>query len=351
MGRDPRLDEVRHRQLCEPQRIGELQVMAVRPRELLLVEHAGAVADGVEREAARELVDRQQLVVAAGRPADQREVVDQRLRQVPLRTELADRGRAVPLRQRRVIGPHHHGQMRELGRCEPERLVEQNLPRRVRDVILAADHMRDLHQRIVHDHGEVVRRRAVGANDHRIADHLGLKTDLAADGVGEDDLASLGHAKADRRPLARRNARAGLLAWYGAARAGIERRPPGLDRLPPLRLELRSRAEAVVRRVGVQQLFRVRLVEVQPLGLAVRTERAAEIGPLIPVETEPAQIAEDRRLRLAGRALGIGVLDAQNERAALPAREEPVEERRARVAHVQLAGRAGSESHTHVCVS
>ena len=53
-------------------------------------------------------LDRQQLLVASPprRPADQREVVDERLRQVALRAELGDRRRAVPLRQRRVIGPH-----------------------------------------------------------------------------------------------------------------------------------------------------------------------------------------------------------------------------------------------------
>ena len=67
--------------------------MPIRPRELVFVEHAGAVRDVLEPEAARELVGRQQLFVLAGRPADQREVVDQRFRQVALvaefRTEVA----------------------------------------------------------------------------------------------------------------------------------------------------------------------------------------------------------------------------------------------------------------------
>ena len=109
---------------------------------------------------------------AARRPADQREVVHQRLRQVAARAELGDRRRAVALRQRRVIRPHHQRQVRELRRRESERLIEQHLPRRIRDVILAANHMRDLHQRIVDHDGEVVGRPAVRSDQHRIADDV-----------------------------------------------------------------------------------------------------------------------------------------------------------------------------------
>ena len=61
----------------------------------------------------------------------------------------------MALRQRRVIRPHHQRQVRELRRGEAERAVEQQLPRRVRDVILAPNHVRDLHQRIVDTEGYV----------------------------------------------------------------------------------------------------------------------------------------------------------------------------------------------------
>ena len=67
--------------------------------------------------------------------------------------------------------------------------------------------------------------------------------------------------------------------------------------------------------------------------------RAADVGPLVPVEAEPAQVLEDAGLGLARRALGVGVLDAQDERAVLAVREQPVEQRRARVADVELPGR------------
>ena len=45
-----------------------------------------------------------------------------------------------------------------------------------------------------------------------------------------------------------------------------------------------------------------------------------------------------------GRALAVGVLDAQEERSAEPAGVEPVEQGRARAADVQEAGRGGREA-------
>ncbi len=46
----------------------------------------------------------------------------------------------------------------------------------------------------------------------------------------------------------------------------------------------------------------------------------------------------------AGRALDVGILDAQHEDAAMPAREQPVEKRGAGAADVEIAGRRGRET-------
>ncbi len=63
--------------------------------------------------------------------------------------------------------------MRERRRLVTAGLVQKDLPRRVRDVILAANHVRHLHQGIVDDDGEVVGGNPVGSNQHRIADNVG----------------------------------------------------------------------------------------------------------------------------------------------------------------------------------
>ena len=69
------------------------------------------------------------------------------------------------------------------------------------------------------------------------------------------------------------------------------------------------------------------------------------IGDLaVPLQAEPRQPVEDRGDRGLGRAGAVGVLDAQEERAAVMAREQPVEERRAGAADVQEAGRRGGET-------
>ena len=64
----------------------------------------------------------------------------------------------------------------------------------------------------------------------------------------------------------------------------------------------------------------------------------------VPVEAEPRQPVEDRVDRGLGRALAVGVLDAQQELAAGVAGVEPVEQRGARAADVQEAGRRGGEA-------
>src|SRR5581483_10833856 len=64
-------------------------------------------------------------------------------------------------------------------------------------------------------------------------------------------------------------------------------------------------------------------------------------------EPEPAQVPQDGVARLLRRALGVGVFDAKDERAAVAARQEPVEQRRARVADVKVPGGAWRKSYSH----
>ena len=69
--------------------------------------------------------------------------------------------------------------------------------------------------------------------------------------------------------------------------------------------------------------------------------------PSSQVEPEPPQVVLDRGFRRRRRALAVGVLDAQDERAAVMARQQPVEERRAGVADVEVTGGAGGETDSH----
>ena len=75
-----------------------------------------------------------------------------------------------------------------------------------------------------------------------------------------------------------------------------------------------------------------------PLALHVRPVLAADARALVPLEPDPAQRALDLLDRLGVLARLVGVLDAQHEAAAVVARVEPREERRAHAADVQQTG-------------
>src|SRR5215207_10045934 len=95
------------------------------------------------------------------------------------------------------------------------------------------------------------------------------------------------------------------------------------------------------------QLVRVALVHIPTLALAVRSTIASDAGTFIPIQSEPAQTVIDGLERWLGITRVVRILDAQDERASISTREEPVEERRARPTDVQIArggrGKANSE--------
>ena len=203
------------------------------------------------------------------------------------------RDRAVALRELLAVGAAHVRHVRVDGDLRADRPDDVDLLRRVRDVVLAADDVRDPVPDVLHRRGEVVGRPAVGADEHEVLDRLVRDLDAVADDVVPA-----------RRPLVRH---------------------PEPDRaLVLVRLavghELVGDAPAVVHPVELEG--------VRP----------------VPVEAEPAERVLDLVDRLRDLARGVGVLDPQPELPALVAREEPVEERGADVADVEEPGRAGSHA-------
>ena len=87
-----------------------------------------------------------------------------------------------------------------------------------------------------------------------------------------------------------------------------------------------------------------RAVPIEALRLEIRPVGAVDFRSLVPVEPEPAKAVEDPFDHVLRRSLDVGVFDAQHEDAAEPAREEPVEERGARAADVEIPGRRWGEA-------
>src|SRR3546814_7994473 len=71
---------------------------------------------------------------------------------------------------------------------------------------------------------------------------------------------------------------------------------------------------------------------------------SSDLRVAIPVEPEPAHPVEDRVDRGLGGAGAVGILDAQQEIAAVVAREQPVEQRGARAADLEETRRRRREA-------
>ena len=117
--------------------------------------------DVLDLEALGQGVQGEDLFLGPGRPSQEGEEVDHRLGQVALSPIAADGGLALPLAHLgavRIEDQRDVGEDRHLVTQRPE---EEHVQRRVGDMVLAADHVRDAHGGVIHDHHEVVEGAAV----------------------------------------------------------------------------------------------------------------------------------------------------------------------------------------------
>ncbi len=276
--------------------------------------------------------------------AEPEQVIEERERLVAALAVLAHARRPVALGERRPVRTHEERHVPVGGRLEAEGLEDQQLPRRVGEVILAAQRQRHSHAGIVHRVGEEERGRAVRTPHHEIADIIGREALRPVHEVNPLDAHGRGHAEAQRRREALRLAPGALIQGQVAAGAGIARRLPGAELCAARELELERRAEAGVDGAPLLELREVAGIESAALRLAIRAERILAIGPGIPLDAEPPEVLKQRVHMGLEAALGVGILDAQDEAPACLSREQQVEERGARIPEVQLAGGAGSET-------
>ena len=309
--------------------------LPVDPLEPLAVEPRAALLDLLDLEPLLELGEREHVLLRAGRPAEEREVVDERLLDEALRDVVGDGGLALALAHLGAVGVEDQRQVAEHRLLEAQRLEQQDVLGRVADVVLAADHVADGHRGVVDHHGEVVERRAVGADDDEVAAEVGgVDLDPVADQVVPADDA-VADAEPHGGPASLRLARGALLGRQVRAAADVAGRLlRGLLGLA-VGIELVRAAVAGIGGVGGEQpLGRGRVVG-QALHLAVR-----RVGPglletgharaLVPRDPEPVEAVEDVLLERLGAPRDVGVLEAQHERATGVPGEQVVEQRRPR---------------------
>ncbi len=160
-----------------------LYVFAVHPLELFDIEARGGHVDFLKLEELHHLVARKHFAFVSGIPAQQQQVVEERLGQIAGGTEIAYERRAVALRIRLALLIDDHRQVGVLRHAGAERAENADVLEGVFDVVVAADDVGDALVDIVNDVGDVEDRRAVGAHDREVLDILGLLRHVPFDNV------------------------------------------------------------------------------------------------------------------------------------------------------------------------
>ena len=230
------------------------------------------------------------------RPAQQQEVIDDRIRQIADfaveidnhgierlgRRHVADAGRDLralvvhPLEFQvlqvlrdlslgellRAAGLGHIRQVSVFRQRVAERLGNENLPRCVREMLDGADDVRDFEIVVIDDAREVVETRAVGPLDDVVLLFVPVKHAEAANLVGENTLALAGHFHSHdlHAPLGLKLL--GLLVRRGHPAAAIKKRLFFLLRRLALRFELLRRPEIAICQPLFEQRFHRGLIPV-----------------------------------------------------------------------------------------
>ncbi len=368
---------------CQLAVVAHVHVLGVEPAGLVGIEAGSGFADPLQREVGDQLVHREELLLGAGIPSQQREHVDERFGEVAVLAVSArhlSRGRfpferedgeshlvAVSFAELALSGRlQQQGQMGEFGlRVRPsECSVEQVMERERRQPLLAADHVRDLHQVVVHDIGQVIGGKPVRRLiKHLVVERGGVHRHIAANEVVHADLLVFRHHEADHPLVApldagthlfrRQRQRSGKLPAHLIV---ISERFASLLRLRAQPVQCVGGVERIVGMARFDQLQGILQVDFPAFALPVGAVRAAFAHPFVGPDAAPLQRIENILLRAGYVPVRIGVFDADDKVAARPACEKIVVERRPDAAHVQGARRTRRETNPypslcHLCVA
>ena len=241
--------------------------------------------------------------------------------------------------------PNSSGMCRNVRHRSAQRLVDDDLLGRVAEVVVAADHVRDLHGHVVDDDSQVVGDGAVGALHDEVADRGVVELHRIAQHVVEDRLAGR-HVHAQREGLARRPVRRSTSSARErpAPAASTPRRasrpaPPGAR--PRARLACRSR--------GTDGRSRAASRCTRGRWAGARSDGTAPCGP--GASGPSSQSSPISRIELRIWAIASSVLRERSvssmRRMNVPpllAREDVVVQARAGAAQVQVARRRRGEA-------
>ena len=310
--------------------VGRFQIMLIEPEQLVGVEGGRRAVHRPQIEQRDHLGPAEHFLVPM-RPAEPHQIVEQRLGQIAFVAVLQHADRAVALGQALAVGAQDHRHMGIGRRRHAERPQQVDLPRRVVDVVIAADDVRYPHVRIVHHHREVVGRRAVGAGDDEVVEFRVFEGDGPAHQILEHHLSI--------HRIAKPHHRAHALGWRVApiaAQAVVARLFLGRHLFGAQGVQTLAAAIAMIGRPRGQHARNDLAVAIEAPGLVVRA--------CVVFQAQPGHAFENGLNVFIGRTFPVRVLDAQDEASAHAARMEPGKKGRAGAPDVQMAGGAGGET-------
>src|SRR5712671_2141282 len=210
-------------------------------------------------------------------------------------------------------------------------------------MVVAANDVSDLHERIVHDNGIVIRRPAIGAQENWIADNLASKIHFTVNDVVKSDR-TLSHLQSNNSGLLFREP---SLYGFRRQRSAGARIFPGLASGPGrlrLLLQFIFGTKTPIRASLCQQLARALSINRVAFRLAVGSAFTANIRTFIPVQAQPAKILINAFFIPPLRTFLIGVFNSHDERTARLTCKQPRKESRARISDVKQTGGTGSKS-------
>ncbi len=226
-----------------------------------------------------------------------------------------------------AIRPVDERQMRKARQVPPHRAVDHGLTEGVGQVVITANNVGDVHIMVIHHHGVLVGGRAIGAEDDHIIEFGIGDADFALHQIFNNRLALTRGFDADSIGRA-----SGRFRWVT-----VTPHPVVTGRLAVCHcvfthlFELFRRAVALVGQTFLQQFQRDFRMARLPGGL--------ENGRFICRNAHPGQSVENNIDSLLGGPLTVGILNAQEELAAVMTGKKKVEQGRAGVADMQQAGR------------
>ena len=230
---------------------------------------------------------------------------------------------------------------------ETKGMIEDELTRCIRQVFFCPYDVGNVHECIVEYDAVVVYRNAIGFDNNKIADFIGVERNVAPYEVVKFQCFILWRLYADNIGTT-----FGQILLY-RFRCKV-RTFAGIDRCFALShlcfffgFQFFRCAEAIIGFAFSQELVRIFFIEVQPFHLTVRAVRTTYVNAFIPVNAQPFQGILNIFFRFARRTFLVRIFDPDDKRATCMLGKQVVKEGRAGTANMKRAGRARSKANAY----